>query len=360
MFGVPQKIIDMFEKNYNEREHQISGFSLSMVPFFGSVILYFIVGKLPKDSTIENFSKKMNNISRGLHGMTTVQDDLTKVWDNVKKFVNVHICEVDEEFLSMEQEMKKWADQIEKYSDMIKRKKSMLQAREVIEISELYKQGIKFKNWGFETKQDSRTIQYIAQLTRHAELLYQYADKNNAMDGGMRQRPLSIVLFGESQIGKSTMIYLLAQDLLFKAGYQKESDLDEQIYSRMTETEFWDGYHGQFCVIRDDALAAKDDVSKPNLELHETIREMNDFPYHLHCAALEDKNTYYNSRVGIMTVNNIKTPILSLSYPEAFYNRIADNLYEVIPADWCKQTHTTGGGKDKVMLDLVIVGGGGR
>lgn len=355
LFGVPQKLISMFEVSAEKKEEEISGFSLSMVPFFGSLILYFIVGKLPKDSTIENFSKKMNNISRGLHGAITVQDDLSKVWDNVKKFVNVHVCDVDDKFLSIEQEMKIWADDIARYSDMIERKKAILKASEVIKISELYKQGIKFKNWAHESKQDNKMIQYIVQLTRHAELLFQFADKNNALDGGMRQRPLSIVLFGESQIGKSTMIYLLAQDLLYKAGYQKASDLDEQIYSRMTETEFWDGYHGQFCVIRDDALASKDDVSKPNLELHETIREMNDFPYHLHMAALEDKNTYYNSRVGIMTVNNIRTPILSLSYPEAFYNRISDNLYEVIPAEWCRKTESTNGGPDKVMLDMAIV-----
>lgn len=351
LFGIPEQLINQIRK-YFGHEAQIFTTGDSLGALIGSIICYFIIGKLPKDSTIENFSKKTNNISRGLSGMININKDIGKIWKQVQEFVIKQIDPNPEGFLSMEDEMIQWMKDIEHYIDIIVKKKATIINEQIIKISGLLKQGLRLRHWAFTNKCSPEVCRNISNYIRTAEQLYNYADKNNTLDGGQRQRPLCIVLFGESQIGKSGLIYPLAQDLCFAAGYRKSSDIDEQIYARQPETEFWDGYKGQFIVVRDDCLAAVDDVSNPNPELHETIREMNDFPYHLHMAALEDKNSFYTSKVGIMTINDINAPIKSLTYPEAFYNRISDHMYQVIPAEPFRKVLKLEGNNEKILLDI--------
>jgi hypothetical protein len=354
LFGLPGKLIQLFQKAFN---HESQNFGVDTVygPLLGSIICYFIIGKLPTNSSLEQFSKKTNNISRGLSGMMNLNRDIGKLWLQVKDFVMAQISPLPDSFMSVEEELRVWSDSIEHYTDIIVKKQAMIKNVDIIKISGLLKQGIRLKKWAYANKCSTQMCLHIASMCRHAEQLYNFCDKNNTLDGGQRQRPLCIVLFGESQIGKSRLIYPLCQDLCYEAGFRKSTDIEEQIYARQPETEFWDGYKGQFIVVRDDCLAAVDDVSKPNPELHETIRELNDFPYHLHMAALEDKNTYYTSKVGIMTINDINSPIRSLSYPEAFFNRISDHMYEVVPHPDFAKTLDVGGGRTKTLLDQVKV-----
>ncbi|APG78036.1 hypothetical protein 1 [Hubei picorna-like virus 16] len=333
LLGLPEKIIKMVNDMHRHETQSFSFKVNTFGPILLSLISFYAVGKLPKDSSIENFSKKINNISRGIHGAITMKSDFSMLWDEIKKFFKYHLSDISEEFMSMEKEIEQWSDDIMNYTDIVKKKQSMLLHGEISKIASLLQKGIKYKKWAYENKCEARIVRNIIEMTRHAEQLYKYADTHNTLGGGQRQRPLSIVLFGESQIGKSCLIQMLSQDLCAAAGFKTSKEVEEQIYARQPETEYWDGYNGQYIVIRDDCLAQNDESSNPNAEIFETIREMNDFPYHLHMAAIEDKNSYYSSKVSIMTVNNINTPIKSLSYPEAFYNRIQDNMFEVIPSD---------------------------
>jgi hypothetical protein len=64
LFGIPEQLVNQIRKFFGH-EAQIFTSGESLGALIGSIICYFIIGKLPKDSTIENFSKKTNNISRG-------------------------------------------------------------------------------------------------------------------------------------------------------------------------------------------------------------------------------------------------------------------------------------------------------
>lgn len=354
LFGIPQTIINMFKDCFNKQEAQVFHANPSTLgPLLGVIICFFMIGKLPKDSAIENFSKKTANISRGLSGMMRMNDDVSKLWNNIQGFVTEQLTpNLPEDFKTIEDEIGIWTESIMKYTDMVVRKKAMIDNEKVVEIAALLKEGIRLKKWAFQNKADTKMCQHIANICRHAEQLYKYTDTNNSLGGGQRQRPLSIVLFGESQIGKSCMIYPLCQDLLFAAGYRKASDLQQQVYARLTENEFWDGYKNQMIAINDDALAKVDTEANPNKEIEEQIRMSNDFPFPVHMAAIEDKNTFFTSKVSIMTVNNIKTPIKSLTYPEAFYNRITANMYEVMPAEEFAIHEEMGGGIFRTTLDM--------
>ena len=103
------------------------------------------------------------------------------------------------------------------------------------------------------------------------------------------------------------------------------------MYGRQVETEFWDGYKGQKIVIYDDAFQMKDDKTAPNPEIFEVIRSCNTFPQHLHMAALSDKNTFSAAELMIYTTNDFNVKLESITFEDAFYNRIAEHAYKVRP-----------------------------
>jgi len=75
----------------------------------------------------------------------------------------------------------------------------------------------------------------------------------------------------------------------------------------------------------------KDDKANPNPEIFEVIRSCNTFPQHLHMAALHDKNTFSSAELMLYTTNDMNVKLESITYPEAFFNRIGENCYKVRP-----------------------------
>ena len=103
----------------------------------------------------------------------------------------------------------------------------------------------------------------------------------------------------------------------------------------MIEQEFWDGYLSHPCVLVDDFGQKKDSVSNPNDEFMELIRMSNSFPYPLHMAAVEKKDsTIFNSRVVVATTNlRILAPTSIVSI-EAVERRIDMPLHVTIHPDF--------------------------
>jgi hypothetical protein len=144
---------------------------------------------------------------------------------------------------------------------------------------------------------------------------------------GQRIAPVIIVLQGDTNVGKSTIVTQLAIELINKIADQEQLDksqihLNDMLYTRNTEQEFWDQYHGQLVCIFDDFAQRKDFAQTPNLEFFEIIRAGNTFPYPLHMATLEEKNiTLFQSRVIICTQNTKRPRMESVAHPDAVYRR---------------------------------------
>jgi hypothetical protein len=147
----------------------------------------------------------------------------------------------------------------------------------------------------------------------------------------IRNVPLPIWLVGESQIGKSRLQSLIATELCLNAGLE---DCKDQIYQRCVEQEYWDGYANQFVVIMDDFGQMKDTVSAPNLEFFEIIRSVGPFPYPLHMADISAKSsTMFTSGVLMMSTNAANMNIESLTYPDAVWNRLNAQSWNVVLKD---------------------------
>jgi len=174
---------------------------------------------------------------------------------------------------------------------------------------------------------DRDAIDNIKRMLQLAARMKDTAINTYGRPKGVRAVPQLVWLVGESQIGKSTMQYFLAAELLAEFGMAK--DIEDQMYMRAVEQEYADGYNGQYVWVIDDAFQMKDSSNNPNIEFFAIIRAVGNFPYALHMADISQKaNTYFDSKSLICSTNNANLDIQSLTYPDAVFNRFAF-AYEV-------------------------------
>nr|ULF99880.1 MAG: hypothetical protein [Triatovirus sp.] len=144
----------------------------------------------------------------------------------------------------------------------------------------------------------------------------------------IRNPPVTIYLTGDTGVGKSSVTYPLAAEVLKGIFAKEESPIDLKkywkslIYMRSAEQEFWDGYENQLVTVFDDFNQQIDSASNPNLELFEIIRASNCFPYPLHMASLDQKaNTSFTSKIILVSSNLEKPKTASLNFPAALARR---------------------------------------
>lgn len=208
---------------------------------------------------------------------------------------------------------------------------------------------------------DRSTVDDVKRMLQLAARMKDTAENTYGRPKGVRAVPQLVWLVGESQIGKSTMQYFLAAELLAEFGMAK--DIEDQMYMRAVEQEYADGYNGQYVWVIDDAFQMRDSASAPNIEFFEIIRAVGNFPYALHMADISQKaNTYFDSKSLICSTNNANLDIQSLTYPEAVFNRFAFAYHVHVKPEYRKIKQMKGMpiitlNKERAMRDAPIVDG---
>lgn len=188
----------------------------------------------------------------------------------------------------------------------------------------LYARGLSFTRSRLYDRWKSDVFRVVNKLGNILEKF-----KQHQRDGQtIRNPPVTIYLSGGTGVGKSSVTYPLAAEIL-KDIFQREGQVTDLhkiwkslIYMRSAEQEFWDGYENQFVTVFDDFNQQADSTSNPNLELFEIIRASNCFPYPLHMASLDQKaTTTFTSKIIIVSSNLAKPKTQSLNFPDALTRR---------------------------------------
>lgn len=114
---------------------------------------------------------------------------------------------------------------------------------------------------------------------------------------GPRQEPLGVLVCGNTGVGKTTsshdmMLAVTARILTTEEDENRFMDNHcDFVYNRVSEEEYFTGYHGQEVFYFDDIGATVDVAGQLNSPYMEAIRAINSNNYILHMAALEDKGT---------------------------------------------------------------------
>ncbi|UHK03030.1 MAG: RNA helicase [Guiyang dicistrovirus 2] len=295
-----------------------------------SALSFFLIKKIPGKQDMDSFLLRLDRVPKAAQGGKKIFDNCSEVFEAARS--QVYTMLFDKELHRVDDtlpKIKTWISNVHSCLDLVNRNKIGQDDIEFIQKCEnLYQEGVKYQS---DTLLDRETQRLITATLVPARDMYQYVASTVVKGGGPRMRPICLWLVGESGIGKTELIYPLCIDVLRTMGLIKPSDYQHQIYARQVETEYWDGYKGQKIVIYDDAFQKKDDKTQSNPEVFEVIRSCNTFPQHLHMAALQDKNTYSSAELMIYTTNEMNVDLPSLTFPEAFHNRMGECAFRVQP-----------------------------
>jgi regulator of sigma D len=297
-----------------------------------AVIVFVCIKKIPGKNDWDNYISRLDRIPKALQGSQKIVDYCSEYFNLANDQIKMMVLGKTKEELARANgvytEIHEWAAEVRKYLDLEQRNKIDTDITIANKVEELYKRGVKFQQ---DTLLDREMARLVSVTLLPARELYQYVSCSPVKGGGPRMRPICVWLIGESGVGKTEMVYPLCIDVLRTMGLMNKQDFHHQVYGRQVETEFWDGYKGQKIVIYDDAFQKKDDKTSPNPEIFEVIRSCNTFPQHLHMAALHDKNTFSAAELMLYTTNDNNVKLESITFPDAFYNRIGEHAYIVRP-----------------------------
>lgn len=177
----------------------------------------------------------------------------------------------------------------------------------------------------------------LTHLLRKFQPVMQYCMRYVNPNNGPRVEPLAILIAGPTGVGKSTITvpFLLALMSRILPEDKKEQFMknhNDFLFFRANENEFWDGYKMRnVAVVYDDFGQMKDAVGAPSADAFEMIRLKNTAPYHLHFAALEDKQrNYATPKLIFATTNLSKLWFNGLTCSEAVSRRF-DLCYVQVP-----------------------------
>jgi hypothetical protein len=351
LYKLPQPAIDFCKREFERMRAQVLTSSIVSV---GKVLLTglscLLLNRMPDEKNFLKLTKKISGMGHALKGVKEIFSSITTLWEVFREQLEDMIWQDSPvSFKSLKKRITIWSDKIIKYSECNEMDKLIGDMATSNDVQRLYQEGLSLKQEVFALR-DKDLILHVQQFTTHAKQLYEYLSKTNVRGAGFRQVPYPIAIYGESGVGKSALSILLACDLLVELGHDPATAF-HQMYARQSETEFWDGYHGQDIIIYDDAFQRNDDSSNPNTEVMELIRSVNVFPQHLHMACLEDKNTYLTAKSIIYSMNNINVQLKSIAHPDAFYRRLMENAWKVVPAPDFARIVTEDSGLERIYLD---------
>lgn len=182
----------------------------------------------------------------------------------------------------------------------------------------------------------------LTYLLRKFSPIVNYCMRTINPNNGPRTEPTAIIIGGPSGTGKSSitvpfLLALLANTLPEDKLEDFKKNHNDFIFFRANENEYWDGYKVRnVAVVYDDFGQRTDVKGSPNPDAMELIRLVNTAAYHLHMAALEDKQRVYARPSLIFATSNLKQLWFeSIVCPQAVIRRFDMAYYQVPKAKYC-------------------------
>lgn len=173
-----------------------------------------------------------------------------------------------------------------------------------------------------EARKESSLRVYINTLLRNILPIVEKAKRSPAMAKTNRNVPYAVYIYGPAGVGKTNLMHILIARMYKRYIKNYVPGYRNCYHSRKAENEYFDGYLHQPFLVYDDIFQVKDLPSSANPEVMEIIRAINDDPFQLHMASVEDKKSTYMDSEFVIATSNSKIPaISSITCPNAVYRR---------------------------------------
>lgn len=320
------KILDYFKTFRSQAADGYTALKTLMLPIVATITTFISVlvsQRLPDQKTIKEALDRMASFGRAINGFEKTYSFLGEWIGKAFDVCYSKVCGMPKEALDIEPYIADIHQYFADIQDVVKRANYDNITIDIglgDKIENLYKRGLKYSEQLALLKLTPAQIQPFYVHFRELSKLYGKLTTEGARYFSPRTEPAVIHLHGESGVGKSGLVFLLAQDLLATEGLQH--DVVKNIYMRQVEQEYWDGYQGQKICVYDDFGQRTDSSAKPNEEFMEIIRTGNIIPMMCHMASISEKaRTPFVSKGIILTSNAATFDIKSMTHPTAYQRR---------------------------------------
>lgn len=336
MMGWHTDVITKIKYFFSQQENQSYS---DYFPLIGQIVFTMLafVGlkQIPDDNYYTNLMRRLDLLPKAITGVNKIWEHAGTVFNIASEEFQVYFLNKERTDLSITEQralaLAEVVARIEHWNDALNRKKLQIDTEAVKEVALLFERVNRWQHsstqWQAFTPEEKRIILSIKPTIND---LYKLICKSSVYEGGFRNVPLAVLLTGGTGLGKSRLLDPLSIALM---SYRKLKPRNN-IYVRASETEFWDGYHGQKLVQVDEFGQVKDTVGKPNPDMMEAMRMINNAPYPLHCADIIDKGTFFTSEIVLFASNishRMGSYLNSLVFPQAALRRLAVHAYRVVP-----------------------------
>lgn len=162
---------------------------------------------------------------------------------------------------------------------------------------------------------------------------------------GIRLRPVGVLFRGGSGIGKSYCIVPLFSVVLQKLSalkLGKEVDvtkLNNSMFFKTEGDEYYDGYLPDMheVYVHDEAFAIRESDDKNATPIGiQLMKEINDVPYQVKMAGVEQKGTmFFRAKFVVASTNKMDLSLQNQVLPEAVWNRLPFDLLVVPNEKYC-------------------------
>nr|AWK77854.1 nonstructural polyprotein [Bundaberg bee virus 1] len=329
-----QKIMDCVNYIFRGVTAQ-SGLQISSQAAIKALFVCFflvITSQLPGKNTIDGFIVRVKNIPQALKSIAQFHEMVDPIAKECVLFVEEHVMKLDVSASRVKtiDDVTKFSERVAELAEMHKRRQINKDPALAKEAGRLHYDAVRLLGRCINMNYDRTSIEFLRSLLPTTYKISESALASGADMNKIRRKPIVIWLAGQSQIGKTTLIMKLIQDIekhsstYFRENGELPHDWEKEIFTCCPENEYMDGYHGQNWVTMDEFNQMRDSVANPSAENFILLRAISQFPYLLHMAALHEKpNSYMSSHGFILTSNSTNIQPESIKTKEAITNRIS-------------------------------------
>lgn len=249
-----------------------------------------------------------------------------------------------------------WADKVEAIYELYHKGKLQITLYNAERVWSLQTERLTFNKIRLADRDEQRkleqTLSFYDRILRDILKPFHGISQSN---GGLRAEPTCVIFTGPPGVGKTYMNQHFAQEIIKSTISREEAKAfrlrtSDYIYNRNPETEYWDGYNGQYVCYYDE-FGQQIEVPGGNSVCMEIIRNVNTHPHMLHMADIESKgNKYFRSQIILGTTNLKKIDFSHvIADVEAFKRRVTF-LY-MVPKIEYSTSQTAGGSIEDRRLD---------
>jgi len=318
-----------------------SGFDGTLAKLFSTLMLASIFKRGFTRSTAGDLANQLSKIDRATGGWETFIGWIKNALEASVNWIRAMFGKDKVElFRSLDRPVKQWFSEVEEAVRVSSTCEVIMDPNEINRLAALVNRGHTFKELYRGTPMSRAVEEYLVKATN---VLFPYMGSLNARNN-LRVEPLFMMLVGDPGIGKTVMSQHICAAIMVLSGILGNSPDAELVKANVWakgNSEYWQGYCGQACLIMDDAFQQKPNVMDKDNEYMNIIRMMSSWAFPLNFADLHSKGKiYFGSKFVLGTTNlkAIRAPAEQVIHePMAAVRRISCPYYIEVKPEFLKQ-----------------------